>query len=390
MSVTHRRRVRRLLSGRKPGRPVVDLGGFVSSFTADSYLDLKAYLGFGRIWDDERLSSINTVENVDERILAYFDIPFRRITPSAPSGFKRRVNADGSFTDEWGIVLRPMGHYYERGGQPLAEASVKDLDDYPWPVGDDPTRFSGLNKMAHEWYHQQAFSLVAGAVWSGVFQECWYLRGMERFLMDMLANKEFAYALLERVADVHICWWRAFLKEVGEYVDLVETADDLGGQQGPLVSPQLYREMVKPVQARLFRTIRSGTRARILYHTCGAVMPLIEDLIEIGMQVLNPIQPLPGRMDPEELCRRFGDRLTFHGGLDVQKLLPEGNPAQVRAHVQRYYQALGIERYIMAPANTVLPGTPPENLVAAYEAVKGLENYRPIRQMNHFSTGKVD
>jgi uroporphyrinogen decarboxylase len=374
MTLIHRERVRHMFAGTRPDRPIVDLGGFTTSFTVDAYLDLKSYLGFGRSWDDESISLINTVANLDERVLAFFNVPFRRITPTGPVSFEVHVNADGSFIDEWGIELRPMGNHYERAGQPLARATVKDLDKYPWPDGSDPTRFSGLKQRAHDLYHEMEFSLVAGAVWSGVFQECWYLRGMERFLIDMLMDKEFARTLLERVADVHICWWESFLREVGDYVDMVETADDLAGQRGTLISPGLYREMIKPVYARIFETIRKGTQAKIQYHSDGAIMPLIGDLIEIGVQVLNPIQPLPGLMEPEELYRRFGDQLIFHGGLDMQNLLPEGEPEQVRTTVRRYYQILGIERYIMAPANTVLKGIPPKNLVAAYEAAAEVGN----------------
>jgi len=157
---------------------------------------------------------------------------------------------------------------------------------------------------------------------------------------------------------------------VGQYVDVVETADDLGGQTGLLISPRMYRKLIKARHAALNAAIRRRTQARILYHSCGAIMPLIGDLIEVGVDILNPIQPLPGLMDPEELIARYGRRLVFHGGLDVQSLLPTGTPNQVRAHVCHYLDVLGPECYIMAPANSVQPGTPPENLVAAYEVLR--------------------
>jgi uroporphyrinogen decarboxylase len=193
---------------------------------------------------------------------------------------------------------------------------------------------------------------------------------MEQFMVDLAADREFAEALLDRVAAIHIAMWDNFLGAVGEYVDIVGTADDLGGQSGLLISPEMYRQIIKPRHAALNAAIRARTRARILYHSCGAIMPLIEDLIEIGVDILNPIQPLPGLMDPEELSTRYGDRLIFHGGLDVQRLLLEETPDQVRQHVKRYLETLGLERYIMAPANSVQPGTPPENLAAAYETAR--------------------
>lgn len=263
-----------------------------------------------------------------------------------------------------------MGHYYGRLGQPLKDAMIEDLDEYPWPAPYDPSRFEGLAEEARKLYEETDFSLVAGPIWTGLFQQCWFLRGQARFFEDMILNREFAEALLDRVATVYAGLWDRFLDAVGEYVDFVETADDLAGQTGPLISPRMYRELSKPAHARQFAAIRSRTKARIFYHSDGAVMPLIDDLIDIGIDILNPSQPLPGFMDPEELKARYGDRLLFHGGLDVQLLLPKGSPEEVRSVVRRYLGALGPERYIMAPANIVVPGTPPENLIAAYEAAR--------------------
>jgi uroporphyrinogen decarboxylase len=193
---------------------------------------------------------------------------------------------------------------------------------------------------------------------------------MARFLEDVMLDRAFAETLLDRVTAIHIAMWEHFLDAVGPYVDIVETADDLGGQRGLLISPQLYRELVKPRHAALNEAIRKRTKAKILYHSCGAIVPLVDDLIDVGVDILNPIQPLPGLMDPQELRRRYGERLIFHGGVDVQSLLLTGTPDQVRAHVRRYLDILEPKRYIAAPANSVQPGTPPENLVAVYEAAQ--------------------
>jgi uroporphyrinogen decarboxylase len=278
------------------------------------------------------------------------------------------IAEDGCFHDEWGVQYRPRGPYNERVGHPLAEASLDDLDQFPWPDPDDPGRVAGLADEARRLYEGTDYSLAAGHISAGVFQDCWNLRGMALFFEDMALRREFADALLDRVLAVHIGMWEHFLDAVGEYVDVVETADDLGGQTGLLISPGMYRELIKPRHAALNAAIRGRTRAKILYHSCGAIMPLIDDLIEAGVDILNPIQPLPGLMEPEDLRSRYADRLVFHGGLDVQSLLLTGTPGEVAAHVRRYLDLLGPECYIMAPANSVQPGTPPENLVAAYQA----------------------
>jgi uroporphyrinogen decarboxylase len=359
-----------VLSGERPDRPVVDLGGRVASLSTPAYLELKAHLGLGAGLADETITLLNTIGRFDERILQRFDVPFRRVYLRPPATFELQVKDDGSFHDEWGVGYRPRGPYNERVGHPLAGATLADLDRFRWPDPHDPGRVAGLAEEARRLHEETDFSLSAGHISAGIFQDCWNLRGMAQFLEDMARNRDFAEALLDRVTAVHIRMWEHFLDAVGGYVDVVETADDLGGQAGLLISPRMYRDLIKPRHAALNAAIRSRTRARILYHSCGAIMPVIDDLVEIGVDVLNPIQPLPGLMDPEELKSRYGRCLIFHGGLDVQSLLPTGTPDQVRAHVRRYLDVLGPDRYIVAPANSVQPGTPPENLVAAYEAAR--------------------
>lgn len=362
----HRERVAALLNGKQIDRPVVDLGGRVASLSTPAYLALKAYLGFGSQLEDETVTLLNTIGDFDDRVLQAFDIPFRRLYLRPPTSFRLIDQEDGAFTDEWGVGYRRMGHYNERVGHPLAKATLADLDQYPWPDPDAPSRSAGLAEEAQRLHQETDYCLVAGHISAGIFQDCWNLRGMAQFLMDMVVNREFAEALLERVMQIHIGMWKQFLEAVGPYVDIVETADDLGGQQGLLISPQMYRDLIKPRHAALNTAIRARTDARILYHSCGAILPVIDDLIEVGVQILNPIQPLPGLMDPEMLMQKFGQRLIFHGGLDVQRLLLQGTAHTVAQHVRRYLDAMGAQRYIMAPANSVQPATPPENLAAAY------------------------
>ena len=371
MPLTHRERVRAVLAGERPDRPVVDLGGRVASLSRPAYLALKQHLGFGGRLQGETVTLLNTIGRFDERVLRRFDVPLRRVYLRPPATFELVVDDAGCFYDEWGVQYRPRGPYNERVGHPLARARLADLDSFPWPDPHDPSRVKGLADEARRLYEETDYSLAAGHISAGIFQDCWNLRGMARFFEDMALDREFAEALLDQVTAIHIGMWEHFLDAVGGYVDVAETADDLAGQTGLLISPRMYRELIKPRHAALNEAIRGKAKARILYHTCGAVLDLIDDLVEIGVDILNPIQPLPGLMDPEELKRRYGQRLVFHGGLDVQSLLPTGTVGQVRGHVQRYLDVLGSERYIMAPANSVQPGTPPENLIAAYEAAGG-------------------
>ena len=366
--MNHRERVRSILAREEPDRPVVDLGGRVASLSAPAYLALKAHLGFGDQIEEETITFLNTIGDLDERIYQQFDVPIRRVYLRPASTFQKTVADDGSFEDEWGVKYRPIGDYNHRFGHPLANASLEDIEHFPWPDPDDQGRVSGLAQNVQRLHTETDYALSAGHISAGIFQDCWNLRGMENFLMDMVLNRDFADVLLDKVTAIHIGMWNNFLDVVGDYVDIVETADDLASQTNLLISKKMYQKMIKPRHAALNQAIREKTKAKILYHSCGAVMPLIDDLIETGVQILNPIQLLPGLMDPEELKKRYGTALIFHGGLDVQTLLPAGSPQQIREYVKHYYDVFGTDSYIMAPANSVQPGTPPENLVAAYES----------------------
>lgn len=370
LTATHRERVRTVLTRKRPDIPVADLGGRVASLNVSAYLALKKFLGYGDDLETETVTFLNTIGEFDERILTHFDIPIRRVYLKAPASFILRTDNNGMFYDEWGVGYQPTGEYNERVFHPLAQATMEDLETYAWPDPDDPSRVAGLSDRSQKLFDKTDYALAAGHISAGIFQDCWNLRGMEQFLVDMATNPTFASMLLDRVTAIHIGMWNQFLGEVGHLVDVVETADDLAGQNGLLISPKMYRQFIKPRHAALNQAIREKTGAKILYHSCGAVMPLIDDLIEVGVQILNPIQPLPGYMDPEELCSQYGDQLIFHGGLDVQTLLPEGSPIEVHAHVHHYLDILGTNGYIMAPANSVQPGTPPENIFSAYEALK--------------------
>lgn len=368
--MNYRERVRTVLDRKKPDRPVVDLGGRVASFCTPAYLKLKKHLGFGNSIESETITSLNTIGEIDQRVLEFLDIPIRRIYLKTASNFQLKIFDDGSFFDEWGVKFVPRGFYNERIDHPLANANINDLRKYSWLDLKEPGRVKNLKEEINHLYRDTDYAIAAGHISAGIFQDCWNLRGMQKFLEDMVINKDFAIALLEQVTEIHISLWKVFLNEVGNYVDIVETADDLGSQNGLLISPKMYREMIKPFHVRLNTAIRERTNAKIFFHSCGAIMPLIDDIIETGVDILNPIQPIKGKMDPRILKRRFGSRLVFHGGLDVQELLLHATPKEVAETVNYYYDTLGIDHFIMAPANSVQPGTPPENIVAAYQAAK--------------------
>jgi uroporphyrinogen decarboxylase len=194
------------------------------------------------------------------------------------------------------------------------------------------------------------------------------MRGYQAWLEDLLLRPSFFTALLERLAEFHARLFERALEETREYVDLVCLADDVGTQNGPLISPQKYRELIKPSHRRVFGAVKRFAKP-VLYHTCGSVYSLIPDFIEVGIDILNPIQVRAADMNPQRLKREFGRDLSFWGAIDIQEVLPRGTPAQVRDEVRRRIDDLAPGGgYVVAAAHNIQPEVPPENVVAMCEA----------------------
>jgi uroporphyrinogen decarboxylase len=188
--------------------------------------------------------------------------------------------------------------------------------------------------------------------------------------MDLLINEDIACYILEQMLAYQSKRYEAYLDEVGEYLDIVFVGDDLSSAQTTLASPQVYRNIVKPYQKEYFKFIKSKTKAKLLYHSCGNISPLIDDLIEIGVDILNPIQVSANDMDTKKLKERYGDRLCFLGAIDTSKVLPEGSPQEVRAEVERRIEDLGPSGYIVASVHDIQADVPPENVIEMFNAAK--------------------
>jgi uroporphyrinogen decarboxylase len=203
-----------------------------------------------------------------------------------------------------------------------------------------------------------------------VYEICWYLRGLEQWYIDMVTEPDFCAALLDCTLKFWMDWFRLFLDEVGDLVDVIMIGDDLAGQTGPLFRPAFYRRVVKPRQKRLVQYIRSRTKAKIWYHTCGSCLEYIADLLDNGIDALNPVQISAAGMEPAVLKARWGERLTFWGGaIDAQHVLPTATAEVVRQHVRRNLECWKPGGgYVFNNVHNIQGGVPPENIVALYEA----------------------
>jgi uroporphyrinogen decarboxylase len=264
-------------------------------------------------------------------------------------------------------------------GYPLEGATLADLERYPWPDPRDPGRTRGLREEARRLYEETGYAICLDTVGMGTFESCWMLRGLQNFFCDLAADPEFAFALLGKVADFKIALYEELLSAAGEYLDVVFVSDDLGTQRAPMVSLKTYRELIKPHQARVWRSVKSGTGAKLFMHSCGSVRALIPDFIEMGLDVLNPVQPLAAGMDTAELKREFGDRLCFWGAVDEQGVLSTGSPDEVRAEVRRRIRDLAPGGgYVLGPSHNIQGDVSPQNIVAMYQAAQEFGGY-PIQ-----------
>jgi uroporphyrinogen decarboxylase len=284
-----------------------------------------------------------------------------------PDGFSCQILPDKSIRDEWGIRSRPFGLYNEMVGHPLADIETPaDLDGYDFPDPDAPGRFRLAEATVRQYGNDYA---ILGDQECTVFEMAWYLVGLEKFLIDLTRKKAYVFELLDRILDISIRQGRRLI-ELG--ADVIWTGDDMGDQQGMMLSPALWREVFKPRLRSAFSAYRrANPDIRIAYHSCGSILPIIPDLIEIGLDILNPIQPNATGMDPAFLKKAYGDRLCFFGGIDIQELLPRATPDRVFRSVQETIHILGARGgYIAAPAHNIQPDTPLENILAFYDAVR--------------------
>jgi uroporphyrinogen decarboxylase len=211
---------------------------------------------------------------------------------------------------------------------------------------------------------------------AGVFEDSWYLTGLERIMIELVENPAFVEHLLDRMVQIQTEICGHFLEEVGEYLDMIEFWEDISSQAGPLMSPDTYRRIVKPRTHRLIAFVRDRTPAKIALHSCGSVAWALEDLIEIGVEVLNPVQVAAQGMDTAVLKSRYGDRISFWGGIDTQRVLLRGTAEEVRAEVRTRINDLAPGGgYLLTSVHNVQPDVPAENIVAMFEEARRYGRY---------------
>ncbi len=347
--MTHLERVRKALNHEEPDRVPIDFGGWLCGIKSGAYDRLADYLGFGQGERDGY--------DPPESMLLHFDIDLRRVSPSGPP---ERKNPDGTKTDEWGITRKMANNDEQIVEFPLKDSALEDLEKYSWPEDSGEGRYEGLAEEAAE-YHNKGFAVVGQPDIDGLFEtQCW-LTGFERALTDIALKSDFYYALSEKITSLQEKFAENYYSRVGDNIDMTQLGDDLSTQTGPFFPMEMYMEMIFPYQKRYHEAINRHTSAKIFHHCCGSVYGLIPGLIECGVQVLNPVQTSATDMEPEKLKKEFGNDLAFHGGIDVQKVLPFKKPEEVKDEVKRVIDALAPGGgFILAPSHNIQDDVPPE------------------------------
>lgn len=391
-TMCHRERVIKAINHEEPDRVPLDLGSWVSSISAVSYNRLTKYLGLDI--EGEVSDWIQQTVIPHEEVLKRLGVDIRYVYLGPPKKWKIEKKEVGNYyeiIDEWGITWRMPkkdGFYFDMVKHPLASATIKELEDYPWPDPCDPGLVKGVRERARYLAKQGEYAVVGNFNWESQYERAWYLRGFENFYMDMLLNPNFVHALLEKVCELHMRFLDNILEVCGDYLDIILQGDDLGGQNGPLMSLEAYREFVKPRQKKIFDLIEKKTKAKLFYHCCGSVYPLIDDLLEIGVDILNPIQVSAKGMNTKILKEEYGDRLVFWGGIDTQYILPFGKPEEVVEEVKRRIKELAAGGgYVLSSVHNIQADVPPENIVAMFDAARKYGKY-PIEERAAGKTSK--
>ncbi|MFC1936301.1 uroporphyrinogen decarboxylase family protein [Chloroflexota bacterium] len=383
MSMTSRERVLAAINHQTPDRVPIIIG--VSNATG---IKMKPYKGLKELLsieaEDQYIYDWPELGTAlpDENTLVRLKSDVRGVLDRHPKYvYERNKNrpAGSPFIDSWGsgqVEITP-GVWYP-GVHPLGQATtLEEIENYPWPDMDDPSRVAHIKAHAQKLADENQYAIMGTPWLLFPFERAFAMQGMDIFLANLVKHPEFAEALLQKIGELCKILMGHFLAECGNNLDIIKIGDDLGTQQSLMISPKMYRQFLKPIHAEYISFIKERTSAKVLFHTDGDVFNLIEDFIEIGVDILNPIQTGSGKMaNLVELKEHYGEKIIFCGGIDTQRVLPFGTQEDIRQEVQRVIQALGQNGgYILAAVHTIMNEVPPENILAMVGAVEEFGHY---------------
>jgi uroporphyrinogen decarboxylase len=361
--MTSKERVLKAINHQQPDRPPV-----FATLTPQAAEKLSRFVGMPY---ELPLDSLLSTRISHTELLTNLGNDCVGIAACSPDDSPTQILADGTIKNEWGMRFRNIGLYNEFSEFPLAHAqTVEDIASYPFPdpfaIGRYDAAEATINKYGKD------YAIIADLETS-IFETAWYLTGLEKLFVDMAQEKPYVFALFDKIMNVNV--------EIGKKLitmgaDIIWAGDDFGSQQGMMMSPQSWRNIFKPRIKFMFDEFRKANpKIKIAWHSCGSIVPIMPDFIEMGLDILNPIQPLAQGMDPTFLKSTYGNQLVFFGGIDIQQLLPHASVAEIKMEVKRISGILAKGGgYIVAPAHNIQDDTPVENIMAFFETIKEFEN----------------
>jgi uroporphyrinogen decarboxylase len=379
-----RERLLKTLDHEEPDRIPIDLGGsIVTSITKNAYIELKRYLGM-EVGDVKIYDYVQQLPYIDELLLKRLEIDVRMIATHYAVSENQEIYEEDNyyyFYDRWGSKLRmpkKNGHYFDWVDFPIKETSIEALNNYKWPEPDSKDYILRLKERAKDLYQNTDYALVGTAIFGGgVFEQPARIMRMEDFLSSLITEVKFADKVMEKIKDLYIENCSRYLEEIGNYIQVFVYWNDIATQSSFLISPEMYRELVKPKDKEIIDAIKSKTKAKIFYHSCGAVKELIPDLIDIGVDILNPVQVSAKGMDTKMLKKEFGKYITFWGGgCDTQHVLPYGTTKEVKEEVKKRINHLAPGGgFVFNTVHNIQDDVPPQNIMSMFEALDEYGKY---------------
>lgn len=372
VDMTHRERVIAAINHQEPDRVPIAIGGSAQKFDEPVALALVKYFGIPQ----NRLKYVFAAFRLIyfcEDLWRKLKIDTRYVYVNPEKSFTVNVQTQGKkYINEWGLDLDfGRGTFMDSLSlkqAPLREANIKDIEKYKWPKPVSAELTQGLRKKAKSFLEDSYPVILYRPVLGGIFSMSRFLRGADKFFMDMLLNKDFAKALLDKVTQIEKLYYDASMQAVGDYIQVIEYEDDLGTQQAPMISPKLYDELIKPKHAELVQFIKKRQpKIKVMIHSDGSIAELIPSLIEAGFDIINPIQTSTKDMNLKYLKRNFGDKIIFQGGIDTQRVL-RGTSKDVERETKRVIDILAPGGgYLLGPSHNFTRDIPVENIIKMFE-----------------------
>jgi len=374
-----RERLQMALNHQEPDRVPFDLGGTpMSGMHWVAYKNLRAYLGLPEV-EIRIVDTIQQLAAIDDDVAKILGVDIHNVAPRSSARFNLVYRDEGNYTaytDEWGIGWRSPkkdGLYYDMYYWPLAQYdTVEEIEaNYTWPDAGDSSRFEGLREMTLKTI-AEGKAVVVGSLSAGITEMHAWTRGFEKYFTDFYLYPDIANYIMDKVVELKMIYWENVLNEIGDLADVVIEADDLAGQKNLFFSKEMYRKFIKPQHARLFSFIKARTNAKLFYHCDGAIEPLLWDLIEEGIDILNPVQKSAAGIDYRQLKKVYGKELTFWGaGVDTQRVFDSGAPEEVRRDTRENIEIM-MEGggYVCTPIHNTQATVSPENYMAFWETLQ--------------------